>query len=161
MRRWSLIAGLVLALLVIGAVSIAVLPILHLGPRLDLTKTPQTANSYDPAQHGLPGTLAGYKVLAVLTPDNTICLGSNRKRLILQTTQPNVTSFLNQSDANTIHTALEQLGLTQSTNWDWEIVSSDITTHTIADQIEKWNQDMKQLGFCLTTSPLMYATTTP
>ncbi len=154
-------AGLVLAILVISTVSIAVLPKLHWDPRLDLTKTPQTANTYDPALHGLPGTLAGHKVLAVLTPDNTVCLGPNRKRLILQATQPNVTSFLNQSDANTIHAALEQLGLTQSTNWDWEIVSSDITTHAIADQIEKWNQDMKQLGSCLTTSPLMYSTTTP
>lgn len=45
---------------------------------------------YEIAQQGLPTTIAGYKVLTVLTSGTTACMPPGEKHLILQARQPNV-----------------------------------------------------------------------
>ena len=49
---------------------------------------------YAPKQWGLPDMIGGYPVLAVVTEDDTGCLMSGERRLILQAPQPTIDEAL-------------------------------------------------------------------
>jgi len=55
------------------------------------------SSSYSPPDYGLPNTLAGYKVMAVKTSENTACMSTGTKRIILQASDPDVETFLKNS----------------------------------------------------------------
>ena len=112
------------------------------------------AAPYLPAQYGLPDTIAGYKVLAVLTSDNTACMPPGAKRLILQTTQPTVEEFLETSDAAGIKAELEQKGFPEFAKWGVEIGGPDATFDKVVSENEDWNAFSRKYG-CAQSIPAL------
>lgn len=51
-------------------------------------------DQFDPKSYGLPDTIAGYKVLGVVTSENQACMVPGSKSLVLQTTEPTVEDYL-------------------------------------------------------------------
>ena len=108
--------------------------------------------TYDPAHYGLPPTIAGYKVLAVLTSDNTACMPPGTKRLVLQSSQPNVESYLAQSDPAAIERELERLGFADFYGGGIEIDGPASITQAFLSELKKWNDFSQKYG-CVTSLP--------
>lgn len=122
------------------------------------TPTPTPVNPYAPSKYGLPDTLAGYKVLAVLTADTEACMQPGKKHLILQASQVGVEEFLKTVDSKAIDTALRQAGLTAD-EVEIMIGGPGTTLDVIISEIQKWNQLMK--NGCVTSVPAVPLTPTP
>ena len=75
--------------------------------------TPDPAAPYDPALYGIPDTIAGYEVLAVMTSDNTTCMRSGIKQLILRAVARDFETFQNNINADAVIRELEMLGKAQ------------------------------------------------
>lgn len=113
--------------------------------------------TYDPAHYGLPSTIAGYKTFAVLTSDNTACMMPGEKRLVLQTTQANVQSFLSTSDYAAIEKDLQQRGFADFAQNNIQIVGPGTTFDQFLSENEKWNEDSNKYG-CVTSGPSLPVT---
>jgi hypothetical protein len=107
-------------------------------------------NPYAPSNYGLPDTIAGYKVLAVLTADTEACLQPGKKHLILQASQASVEDFLKASDSVALDAALYQAGLTAD-EVEIGVAGPGATLDVISAEIQKWNQS-RQNG-CVTSGP--------
>jgi hypothetical protein len=112
-----------------------------------------TISPYDPAQYGIPITIAGYKVLAVLTPGNTACMLPGHKRLILQAGEQDVENFLKNSHPNDINTALVQYGLTDTASWEVQVVGPGTTLDGFLSENQKWNAQATSDG-CVKLGPM-------
>ena len=123
-----------------------------------VTSTPTPVNPYAPSIYGIPDTLAGYKVLAVLTADTEACMQPGKKHLILQTSQTNVEDFLKAVDSKAIDTALRQAGLTPD-EVEIMIAGPGATLDVMFLEIQKWNEDRKKHG-CVTSAPAIPLTPT-
>jgi len=124
------------------------------------TATPSAdpKSTYDPATYGIPDTIAGYRVLAVKTLENTACMLPNTLQLILQASNPNVESFLENNRSDQVQAELAKLQLTRlvvrwettfagpALVWDWDkFISGN----------DEWNAQMKRHG-CLKLGPPRY-----
>jgi len=104
------------------------------------TLTPEAHRLYDPAQYGIPDTLGGYKVLAILTPQDVACMGSRSKRIVLQTTEPNVHEYLESPKSiREILEYLRQIPGEEETNWQIAVVGPGATLESISSNIISWN----------------------
>ncbi len=106
------------------------------------TPTPTPVNPYAPSIYGIPDTLAGYKVLAVLTADTEACLQPGKKHLILQASQAGVEEFLKAVDPKAIDAALRQAGL-PADEVEIGIAGPGTTLDVMLPELQKWNQLMK------------------
>ena len=109
------------------------------------TMTPSVANPYDPAVHGVPETLAGYRVLAVLTPDNTACMPLGVGRLVLQADQDSLEEHLKVGQLIDIGKALEQHDL-RPDQWVIQVVGPGVTLEELIAENESWNEEAVRLG---------------
>lgn len=126
------------------------------------TVTPKATPLYDPAQYGVPDTLGGYKVLAVLNPDDVACIGSRSKRIVLQTTEPNVHEYLDSpKPIREIIDYLRQIPGEEVTNWQVEVVGPRTTTERIAANLVDWNSAFSDRPCFNTGGPVHIATATP
>lgn len=105
--------------------------------------TQPTIFSYDPALYGLPDTLAGYTVIAVQTSENTICLHSERKRLILQATESTTDYFLASADPDAVTAELIQLGLVDQFEHGYTFVGPGVTQEQIILELEKTESTLR------------------
>jgi hypothetical protein len=126
---------------------------------LHATLTPTPINPYAPSKYGLPDTIAGYKVFAVLPVDTVACSRPGMKTLILQASQTSVEDFLKASDPKALDTALRQAGLTAS-EVEIQFVGPGATLDVMISEIQKWNADRKAHG-CVTSVPAVVPTWTP
>ncbi len=108
--------------------------------------------TYNPAQYGLPERIGGYKVLAVLTSDNTACMMPGEKRLILQADHSNVDDYLKNSDPEAVKKELEQRGLAEMAKWGFQIVGPGANLETILSEHQKWNEQAQKSG-CVRFGP--------
>lgn len=109
-------------------------------PRISTPLTPEATPLYDPAQYGVPDTLGGHKVLAVLTPQDVACMPSGAKRVVLQTSEPNVHEYLESPKPITeILELLKQLPGEEETKWIIEVVGPDATLERMEAGIKNWN----------------------
>lgn len=106
------------------------------------TSTPN--GPFDPASHGVPDTIAGYRVLAVITPENTACVGPNETRLILQTNEPTEMDFLSRNDSSAAIQATAQLGLAARVDILW--ASSSTMQNQLVAEIQRWNEAIAARG---------------
>lgn len=118
-----------------------------------------TLNPYDPARFGMPRYVAGYKVLAVFTPDKLACMNPGEIRFVLQATEPNMEEYLANSNPKAIPKDLEQQGLNPTSEWTYEIVGPGVTIEQIIRESTKWNQDIKKTG-CIRLGPAELPQTT-
>jgi hypothetical protein len=151
MRKSTVILGVVLGTFVI---SLILLGQVGLSARFgSLNQTGATPfNLYDPAYYGLPPTLAGYKVFAVLTPDNTACMLPGEKRLVLQATQPNVEEFLRTNNNAMITKELEEKGLSEYDKWGIQIVGPGVVLEEFLAENTKSTEFRRKFG-CVTSVP--------
>jgi hypothetical protein len=91
------------------------------------------------AKYSLPAMVGGYEVLTILTSDNTACMMTGEKRLVLRATQPDVEDFLKDSRPEAIKLELEQHGLTAVARWGIEIVGPAVTLDEFLSNNQKWN----------------------
>ncbi|MCA9914502.1 MAG: hypothetical protein KC496_14210 [Anaerolineae bacterium] len=110
-----------------------------------------TTSSYDPALYGLPDTLAGYTVIAVQTPENTICFHGDKQRLTLQATENTIDHFLTNADPAAITTALIQLGLADQFDHGYTFVGPGVTREQIIQQLQAFETNIRAAwgGVCL------------
>ncbi len=116
-----------------------------------------SGDAYEPTQYDIPDTLAGYQVLAVLTPDNLACMPADHMRLVLQSSLENQDTYLPQSDLQGIREALKEHGVMDSENWELQIVGPGISKEQFLTEIAEWNQTMAHEG-CMTLGPIPPAT---
>jgi len=123
----------------------------------------QGVAKYAPLSYGIPNTIAGYKTLAVFSSDDTMCMKAGNNRLILQTTEQSVDTYLLNSSSEEIKNALElQLSTATSlsqakkdiANWHVEIVGPGVTLERVMSEHQKWDEDAKETG-CQTFAPML------
>jgi hypothetical protein len=149
----------VLNIALIGAFALAVFwaegP--AIGPAPSATEYPN--GSFDPAAYGVPGTLAGYKVLAVITANNTACVGPNEKRLVLLTDQPDVNGLITNSRAGAVMSEAARLGLSAYTQGGIEWVGGPgATLESIIANTRQWNAAVAVGGCVRTGGPIVILT---
>src|SRR5205823_1363254 len=86
----------------------------------------QSVDSYDPIRFGIPETIGGYRVLAVLTGDNFTCMKGREKRLVLQSPQPSIKDGPRDFPKELIEQELRAPNLIESTHWEWSIVGPGV-----------------------------------
>lgn len=90
---------------------------------------------YAPANYGIPNIIAGYKVLAVFSSYNTICIPKDKIRVVVQVEERTVDSLLQSTTYQTIVAAFEQLNITV----DVQIVGPEVEKEVILQENERWN----------------------
>lgn len=125
------------------------------------TPTPDPFHTYDPATYGIPATIAGYKVLAVQTSTNTACTMPGTMRLILQATEPDLDSFLANTNPQAVMQELEKLDISKDVKWQPQYVGPSLwDREKFISQNNEWNESRKAYG-CLRTGPIILTTITP
>lgn len=116
--------------------------------------------SYKPATYGIPDTIAGYTVLAVKTSENTACMLSGTKRIIVQTSDSDVDEFLRNNNPNAVQQELASLKLA-TTNWELEYVGPGVvwSEEEFLSQNDEWNSQFR-FSECLKFEPLNMQTGT-
>jgi hypothetical protein len=124
-------------------------------------KLSQTAaGAYDPARYGLPSTIGGYQVLAVLTSDNNACMLPGEKVLVLEATQQSVEEYLRTSNIPDIKTELRQKGFPDFAQSGPQIVGPGTKLDEFLSEVKKSNAFAQQYG-CVTSGPAPTPDTTP
>jgi len=107
------------------------------------TFTVAPSSSYDPSRYGVPSTINGYKVIAVLAPDNTLCMPEWEKRVVVQATSSDLQSYQDADESNQIIHSLDAL---DKTTWTIEIVGPGVTFEQFVAENEKGNATAKANG---------------
>jgi hypothetical protein len=116
--------------------------------------------SYRPADHGLPDVIAGYRILGVITPENTACTPAGTKRVVLQVAEPTVEDFLNSSpDFVAAQHELERID--PATRWGIAIVGPRTTAEQIARGNPEWNAAFADGNCVRLGGPIILPTPTP
>ncbi len=108
---------------------------------------------YEPMRQGLPPAIGGYKVFAVLTPDNTACMLTGEKRLVLQVTQPNVEEFLRTNNYASVRSDLEQKGLGEYAKWGIQFAGPGTVLEEFLTENQKWTELRRKFG-CVKAKPV-------
>jgi hypothetical protein len=105
-------------------------------------------------QQNMPETVAGYRVMGVLTPDSTPCMPSGSQRFVLQTSEPNVETFLQNARLGAIREELTNLGLiTTGGIWNISFVGPNAAREGIISGNERWSAHVSQFG-CIKLTPM-------
>jgi hypothetical protein len=115
-------------------------------------------DQFDPKTYGLPDTIAGYKVLGVVTSENTACRPPGRNTVVLQTTDPTVQDYLKNSRAADVMKALAGLGL-NTTKWDFSIVGLYYTREQLVASAQANNHEMEKYGCAYSGGPIILVPT--
>jgi len=95
--------------------------------------------------------IAGFKVLATHTSQNTACMKPGNVRVILQATEPTVEDFLKNAHPTAILQSAQQLGTKQQI--EFEFVGPTVTVNQINTNRQSWNTSMQKTG-CVSLAPL-------
>ncbi len=106
---------------------------------------------FDPKTYGIPETIAGYKVLAVITSANTACWAPAPKQLVLQSTASSADAFLNSGQATDVEKAMKDLGLNPS-EWSMSFGGPGSTREQVISGTQEWNRLMEK-GGCVHSGP--------
>ena len=109
---------------------------------------------FDPASYGVPDSIAGYKVLAVISANNTACVGPDDKRLVLLTDEPTVMDTVNKSQIDAVNVEAARLGLTDYTKGGIQWAGPGTTTQQVVAGLQEWNKAIAAAGSCLQTGPI-------
>lgn len=114
----------------------------------EVTTIPIDTSLYEPWHYGIPDTIAGYKVVAVISSENTECFPDGMMSLKLQVPDlpfdpsdlsPTITSL------GSIREAVNALGIP---NLRWGTVYPDATLESLVRANESWNQ-ARRLNGCM------------
>jgi hypothetical protein len=131
--------------------TIGITPTPALAPRND------APDQFDPKTYGLPDTIAGYKVLGVVTSENKACMAPGTKDLVLLTTEPTVEDYLKNSRPADVLKAMGELGL-NTTEWGISFAGPGATRDQLITGVQEWNNEMEKYG-CVYSGPAIPAPT--
>ncbi|MCC6192564.1 MAG: hypothetical protein IT318_26360 [Anaerolineales bacterium] len=77
-------------------------------------------------------------MLAVITPENTACVGPNETRLVLQTNEPTEMDFLTRNDPSAAIETIAHLGLAARVDILW--ASPATVQNQLVAEIQRWNE---------------------
>lgn len=108
-------------------------------------------DQFDPKTYGLPDTIAGYKVLGVMTSENEACVPPGRKILVLQSTEPTVQDYLKNFRQADVMKAMSEMGL-NTTEWNISVSGPGSTREQMIAGVQAWNKDREKYG-CVQSVP--------
>lgn len=149
--KWLLLFG-ILTIIIVLAIS----SMIRANSWILLTPvpTPDPFATYDPAAYGIPDMIAGYKVLAVKTLQNTACMMPNAIRLLLQSSQQDVENFLENSESQIINNEIEKIELILSSKLEIEYLGPGVWDKDLFIlRNDLWNKEMKNGGCTLVGGP--------
>ena len=107
------------------------------------TVRPTSDNPYDPAQYGVPDTLGGYKVLAIMTVRDVPCISSLQKNILLQATENTAQDYLKDPrPLPDIPRYLNSLPGEANTIWQMGIVGPGLTLEKLKTNTAKMQASM-------------------
>jgi hypothetical protein len=141
---------------------LALLPLAIAPPLSPITSTLSAFASYDPATYGIPYQIAGFKILAVRTSENTACIPSGMMRITVQSSQPDVQSFLaNSGDSRVVSETLRQIPSLSGINFNLEFIGpAPWNPERFLSSVAEWNNHMKN-GCVKLGGPAIIITPTP
>jgi hypothetical protein len=108
-----------------------------------LTVTSTSDNPYDPAQYGVPNTLGGYKVLAIMTVRDVPCISPLQKNILLQATENTVQDYLKDPrPLPDLPKYLNSLPGEANTIWQMGIVGPGLTLEKLKINMAKMQASM-------------------
>ncbi len=102
---------------------------------------------FEPKTYGIPDVIAGYKVLAIVTAENTACLRPGEKILVLQSTAATVDEFLKSAPAETLTQGMDQAGM-KSAEWEISIAGPQTTLDSLVANTQASNREVMKTGDC-------------
>jgi hypothetical protein len=138
------IRTLLLALGCLAALSVGIFALRGLANLASGGVTPPNASTFS-ADHGLPETIAGYRVLAVQTSETTACMRSGTARLVLQSDASNAQEAISM-DVSAVYQELERLVPDSGLSWRIGIVGPNFTAAEIAVGNAQRNADYAENG---------------
>lgn len=148
-RRIKLLSGLIIALLAPGIISLTQansqpIPLPSAVPAIAPEATDEIDfSAYDPAKFGIPETLAGYTVIAVLSSDNTECVPSGFHRVVVQAPQPTVDEYLKSDALTSVQAEMNELGKSMASDWVIQFVGPALKKEEFLAEISRWNSQIK------------------
>jgi hypothetical protein len=119
-----------------------------------LTTVP--TGSFEPAAYGVPDTIAGYKVLAVINSNNTACVSPDDKRLVMLTDAPSEAALLSNHQTDLVMSEAVRLGLADyAKTIVW--VGPGTTAEQVVAQARISNQNALENG-CVHIGPIPLGT---
>jgi len=103
---------------------------------------------FDPANHNVPDSVAGHKVLAVISSDTTKCVPSGLLTLVVRVSVPDPLSYPVSNEAREIRNAMKQFG---NPHWTVKAIGPNVSLDNMQAETESWNQAMSD--GCHTFSP--------
>ena len=100
-------------------------------------------NPYDPAQYGVPDSLGGYKVLAIMTLRDIPCISPRQKNILLQATENTAQEYLKDPrPLPDIPKYLNTLPGEANTTWQMAIVGPGVSIEKLKVNIEALKASM-------------------
>jgi len=122
-----------------------------MAPTSALSPLADSPDQFDPKTYGLPDTIAGYKVLGVVTSENEACVPPGRKILLLQTTDPTVQDYLKNFRQADVMKAMGEMGL-NTPEWNISVGGPSSTREQLVAGVQAWNHDREKYG-CVQSVP--------
>lgn len=94
--------------------------------------------NYDPGYYGLPDVIAGYKILGVQTSENIACIPPGTIRLVLQTSQPDLDSFLKHTPNGSVESELKKFSI-KPKRWEFQYVGPGISKEDVLATFRVWD----------------------
>jgi hypothetical protein len=104
---------------------------------------------YEPAYYGLPDNTGGYKVLAVISSQNTECLQDGIIEVVIQTNETTLEQLEAGNSSQDIREAVMSLGIP---GLRFSIAGPHIDKATFIRENERWNSVRKMNG-CMKFTP--------
>jgi hypothetical protein len=109
-------------------------------------------DQFDPKTYGLPDTIAGYRVLGVVTPKNKACIMDGSNTLVLQTTDPTVQDYLKSFRQTDVMKAMSEMGL-NTTGWNISVAGPGSTREQLIAGVQAWNKENEKYGCAYSEPP--------
>jgi len=100
-----------------------------------------TPDLFDPAYYGVPDTIAGHEVLAVISAENTRCVPPNLLKLIVRVEAPDYMSYLRSDEARDLRAAMKEFEH-PGKELTLEVIGPTVSLDNMQAETEGWNQAM-------------------
>lgn len=107
---------------------------------------PTLRSAYDPAQFGIPDTLAGYRVVGVFTEENSVCMQPGEKDLLLETQISELSDHLDQIGIPAVNQALVAIGINPADGWQFTFSGPGVNQKAVFSQQNELNAQLRENG---------------
>ena len=115
---------------------------------------------FDPALYDVPDEVAGYRVLAVVSAENTMCVPPRLLTLIVRAESPSPQEYLASNEKKSLDAAMKAFS---HPGWTWvlNVVGPKMSLDTLQVNTERWNETMRISGCLKLGRIILEVTPTP